>query len=200
MHKPRRLAAVLAAALPLVATAAPAVAAPAAPAGHHLTLAQQVAASKATAHRIAVSPDTDLLKIKTLNGQHNCVGYIFAGTGHPVVQKADGTLGCEVMLEHFVTTDINGFPEYKFSFTSESNTTYLAATTSCDKATKKGSTGDGTVWIIYTAPNDNQYLVPRFCVGMDEYDVQLGADNVVGDQWDVTSNLADYRALILQAA
>lgn len=148
----------------------------------------------ASAHNL--QPQTgDTTTIQTENGAMLCVGYNTFGAGNPVIQK--GSQGCSPMHEIFVTEDIEHFPEYRFSFNNPA-TVYMAATNDCTRVTQKGDpNANGTVWIIYTAPNGNQYLVPRFCVGIGEYDKQMGSDNVIGHQWQVTQDLNLYRALIL---
>jgi hypothetical protein len=175
--------------IPLFATVSPANAAPAGV--HHMTHAQRIANSWRMAHRLG-----DSFYIRTDNGQHLGVGCVFCSAGNPVIQKAQA--GWEVMVEHFVTTDPEGFPEYRITYANYG--TYMAATAGCAWATQRSDpTSNGVVWIYYTAPNDNFYLVPRYCVPDHEYDIQLGSDNVVGHQWRVTADVNMYRAVSLIA-
>lgn len=162
-----------------------------APHGAHRTLAQRAAATRA----LMAKKGVDQTFIYNQSGTHQCVGHLFFGSGEKVVQKLQP--GCDIMDEHFVSDDINGFPEYRFTFNAAGGSDYMASTNTCDKVTQKTSaSSNGTVWIIYSAPNDNLYLIPRFCVGMDEYDVQMGGNNTNGAQWQVGSNLSLYRAMI----
>jgi hypothetical protein len=161
---------------------------------HPLTMAQRIAHSQAIAK--AIHDQGDFFYIRNQNGNHIGVGYIFCGAGENVVQKSQP--GYTLMDESYVTNDPEGFPEFRIQYNDCG--TYMAATAGCVSTIQRSlPSGVGTVWIYYTAPNDNFYLVPRLCVPDNEYDIQLGSNNVSGPTWRVTSDINYYRALILQA-
>jgi hypothetical protein len=147
-----------------------------------------------------VHPHIADFKIKTLNGIHACVGYIFPGPGNPVVEKLEP--GCEIMRAFFVTDDENGYAEYYIRFTSIQENSYMSATNDCTKVTQKSAQIDnGTVWIFYENAAGDLFLVPRYCNPNGSYSVQMGGqNNGDGAQWRVSASTSFYRRMNLVPA